>query len=1079
MDDGSIVFKVDADDKDAQKKLERLQREIQKTEKAVSATTVKRNGIAESLDTARKSAEKAHEAIRTINEQMAENELVLRGKDSGGRIDFEEFQARKQAQEEMVYELKEQQKIYDAQVKQVGKLETQEKAVETTLKQQTQTLQQQRQEAGALTRSIAKQGGAILPKLRAQTQEIGKSLNKGFKNILKWGIGIRSAFILFKKLKAGIKEGVLAYAEYDSATKASIDGLKLSLQQLKLSWGAAFAPIVNAVAPLLQKLIAWLTAAADAVNQFFSALTGKKTYQKAVLKNTESTTENADSTKSLADSYDDAGEAAKEAAKEIMGFDEINRLSSNDTRNTAANVGGGTGGIDSDITGLTEQKTPITEEISTGLSKIVETVKNHLKELELFAYGMALGIGLILTLTGANIPLGLGLIAVGAIGLAKSLSENWDIITNNVRSTLGAIEMIVSGLMIGIGAVLLFSGANVPLGLGLLAVGAVTLASAVALNWEEIPANIRRVIADISLTVSGALLAVGAVLTFSGANIPLGLGMMAAGGLMLASAAMTNWAYISASVGNVVGEIGMILGGALLAVGAVILFATPSFSPLGLGLMIAGAATLAAAVAVNWDYISEKLRGTTGAIVAVISAALLALGVVLAFACPAALPLGIGLIIAGAAGLASAVAVNWDSIVSAVEGPLGLIMGFAGGALLALGLILCLSGGGIPLGIGMMAVGAASLATAAAVNWDTIVTTVGEKLGDIAAVAAAALLALGVILCLTGAAIPLGIGMIIAGGAALATAVAIKEDEIVKAVEGPLGRIMIAVGGALVALGIILCLTGVGIPLGLGMILAGGVTLATAVAPRWNAFTDAIKNKVDEIKRFLGIASPSTVFEEIGRNVVEGLINGIGDIATRLKTGLVDPIKAAFNSIHTFLTNFHLPKIKVPHLKVTWQSAGGLARFFGISSVPHLSVQWYAKGGIVDGATLIGAGEAGKEAIVPLERNTGWINMVADALIDRFLAGNRFADAITGMKMPAVAMGQVVPPMAVSGSTYGLSEDNIASLVNGIVSAFSGVGGNGKNRGWVININGREFMRATYDDFKAVENEHGISMIQT
>ena len=39
-------------------------------------------------------------------------------------------------------------------------------------------------------------------------------------------------------------------------------------------------------------------------------------------------------------------------------------------------------------------------------------------------------------------------------------------------------------------------------------------------------------------------------------------------------------------------------------------------------------------------------------------------------------------------------------------------------------------------------------------------------------------------------------------------------------------------------------------------------------------------------------------------------------------------------------------------------------------SIPYLSIEWYATGGIVDGPTLIGAGEAGPEAIVPL--NAFW-----------------------------------------------------------------------------------------------------------
>ena len=70
----------------------------------------------------------------------------------------------------------------------------------------------------------------------------------------------------------------------------------------------------------------------------------------------------------------------------------------------------------------------------------------------------------------------------------------------------------------------------------------------------------------------------------------------------------------------------------------------------------------------------------------------------------------------------------------------------------------------------------------------------------------------------------------------------------------------------------------------------------------------------------------------------------------------------------------------MPHLTVTWQELGSnsiLARYLGITAIPHMGVEWYARGGIVDGATLIGAGEQGREAIIPLERHTEWIRMVA------------------------------------------------------------------------------------------------------
>lgn len=39
-------------------------------------------------------------------------------------------------------------------------------------------------------------------------------------------------------------------------------------------------------------------------------------------------------------------------------------------------------------------------------------------------------------------------------------------------------------------------------------------------------------------------------------------------------------------------------------------------------------------------------------------------------------------------------------------------------------------------------------------------------------------------------------------------------------------------------------------------------------------------------------------------------------------------------------------------------------------SVPHVSVNWYAKGGVFDGPSVVGVGEAGREAVIPLNRRT-------------------------------------------------------------------------------------------------------------
>ena len=131
-------------------------------------------------------------------------------------------------------------------------------------------------------------------------------------------------------------------------------------------------------------------------------------------------------------------------------------------------------------------------------------------------------------------------------------------------------------------------------------------------------------------------------------------------------------------------------------------------------------------------------------------------------------------------------------------------------------------------------------------------------------------------------------------------------------------------------------------------------------------------------------------------------------------------------------------QFRVPHLTVEWQELASdsvLAKFLGITAIPHLSVQWYARGGIVDGPTLIGAGEAGKEAIIPLERNTFWIHEVAVQLKEE-LEKLAPSNALTLVSLPAAASGALVPPSAAAPS----APLDLGSLADTIASAIASAG---------------------------------------
>ena len=90
------------------------------------------------------------------------------------------------------------------------------------------------------------------------------------------------------------------------------------------------------------------------------------------------------------------------------------------------------------------------------------------------------------------------------------------------------------------------------------------------------------------------------------------------------------------------------------------------------------------------------------------------------------------------------------------------------------------------------------------------------------------------------------------------------------------------------------------------------------------------------------------------------------DAAHSVVSGFVGKLKSAFSF------NWKLPDLKIPHISIS----GGVAPFgiAGKGSLPSFDIQWYAKGGVMtkptifgaSGGNLLGGGEAGDEAILPL-----------------------------------------------------------------------------------------------------------------
>ena len=179
--------------------------------------------------------------------------------------------------------------------------------------------------------------------------------------------------------------------------------------------------------------------------------------------------------------------------------------------------------------------------------------------------------------------------------------------------------------------------------------------------------------------------------------------------------------------------------------------------------------------------------------------------------------------------------------------------------------------------------------------------------------------------------------------------------------------------------------------------IAAVIAIIVVCVKNW----DTIKAKVVEVAAAMKeriVAAKDAVVQGF-QNMVSSAQTKLSNIASTVKakfeavkSGIQEKINAAKNVVKNGLdaiknffsgANWKLPKIKLPHFSISGEFS------LNPPSIPSISVDWYAKGGVFDSPTLFGyggniggLGEAGAEAIVPLEE-TKWIDVLAARMIDK------------------------------------------------------------------------------------------------
>ena len=208
-------------------------------------------------------------------------------------------------------------------------------------------------------------------------------------------------------------------------------------------------------------------------------------------------------------------------------------------------------------------------------------------------------------------------------------------------------------------------------------------------------------------------------------------------------------------------------------------------------------------------------------------------------------------------------------------------------------------------------------------------------------------------------------------------------------------KLILIIGGIVAAIGPLLVIIGK---------LATGIGAIIKIAPMLGSAFTMLTGPVGLI--IAGIAAAIAIGVALYKNWdkikagASALLNAIKTVFIKIKNAITGPIQAAkdfvkkmIDKIKSFFSfKVSLPKIKLPHFSIKpkgWK-IGDLLK----GSIPHLGIDWYAQGGIFNSPSVIGVGEAGAEAVIPIDRLQGMLTAMADDIVNGMMTGMRLAGSV-------------------------------------------------------------------------------------
>lgn len=183
---------------------------------------------------------------------------------------------------------------------------------------------------------------------------------------------------------------------------------------------------------------------------------------------------------------------------------------------------------------------------------------------------------------------------------------------------------------------------------------------------------------------------------------------------------------------------------------------------------------------------------------------------------------------------------------------------------------------------------------------------------------------------------------------------------------------------------------------------------------KWNNVFETVKNAVKAFRDYMGpiISSVQVIFMGLAnfiggvfsgnwrrawlgvKQIFEGIVSGLGHIFKA-------PLNFMIDGINKFLSG--IGKVKIPD----WVPGVG-GKGFSIPRIPRL-----AKGGIVSASTIANIGEAGTEAVIPLQRNTQGLDMIAEKISERLSLSQNDGTGATYVIKLVLDDGRVITKMVI------------------------------------------------------------------